>query len=242
MDVRPEPMPAAGVSEDKIAINIGVWTFTLENGRGTVDQPTGDDCEVQFTFAGKRVTMTSPWPATPTAGAWHSAPSVATGRRSFRWEKDIDEELALDNAFFAGGMHKIADAKEPSPFEPSGSQAVLDGVWRLELREEALSAANVPVKENRQNLGVWTFTIRDGLDTVDQPNGPDCRSRFAFSGKRVTLNWSDDGGQDCNGFLSGTYTRTGDTAWMVWDGDASQPDSRFNTAMWSGGLRRIAGG
>ena len=128
VDVRPEPMRAAGVPEDKIAINIGVWTFTLENGRGTVDQPTGDDCEVQFTFAGRRVTMDFAVAGNANCGGL----ALGTFRRdgdvvSFRWEKDIDEELALDNAFFAGGMHKIADAKEPSPFEPSGSQAVLDG-------------------------------------------------------------------------------------------------------------------
>lgn len=127
----------------------------------------------------------------------------------------------------------------PRGFAPQGDQRVLDGVWRLELRAQALLDARLPID---QNVGVWTFTIRRGLATVKQPSGPDCLSQFTFDGDRVALDWSVDGSGNCEGFLVGTYHRSGDTVHVSWQGDPSNADTRFDAAMWSGGLHRIGDG
>lgn len=127
----------------------------------------------------------------------------------------------------------------PHGFAPKGDQQVLDGVWRLELRAQALVDAGLPID---QNVGVWTFTVRQGLATVDQPSGPDCLSRFTFDGDRLSLDWSADGSGSCEGFLVGTYRRSRDTVRVSWRGHPSSSDARFDAAMWSGGLHRVGDG
>lgn len=178
-------------------------------------------------------------PAQVAAFADALAPVVAVARTDPSWGPLISSLVAFDDRFPpAGGLTCRPDVG-PHGFAPRGDQGALDGVWRLDLPAQALLDARLPID---QNVGVWTFTIRNGQATVDQPTGPDCGSLFTFDGARLSLDWSADGSGNCEGFLVGTYQRSGDTVRVSWQGDPAASDSRFNAAMWSGGLHRIGDG
>lgn len=167
------------------------------------------------------------------------APLVERAQADLSWGPLVESLAALDGRFPPAPGLTCRPEVGPRGFAPRGDQGVLDGVWRLELRAQALVEARLPID---QNVGVWTFTIRQGLARVDQPSGPDCVSLFTFDGDRLTLDWSADGSGSCEGFLVGTYHRTGDTVRVSWQGDPSTADARFDAAMWSGGLHRIGDG
>ena len=167
------------------------------------------------------------------------APVVDRARSDPALRSLVESVVAVDGRFQpAPGLSCWPDVG-PHGFAPHGDQRVLDGVWRLELRAEALVDAGLPVD---QNVGIWTFTVSNGLATVDQPSGPKCVSRFTFDGERLSLDWSADGASLCQGFLVGTYLRAGDTVQVHWTEDPSNSDHRFDAAMWSLGLHRVGDG
>ena len=182
------------------------------------------------------------WLASPEGVAGFAralAPVVDRARSDPSLRPLVESVAAVDSGFPpAPGMSCHPDVG-PHGFAPRGNQRVLDGVWRLELRAQALVDAGLPVD---QNVGIWTFTVRNGLATVDQPSGPDCVSQFTFDGERLSLDWSADGASLCQGFLVGTYRRSGDTLQIRWQEDPSSSDHRFDAAMWSFGLHRIGDG
>ena len=100
---------AAGVSDSEAVSNAGVWTFVVTNGRVAVDQPHGADCTAVFTTAGDRVTLHFAVDGNTEcyglmAGTYHREGDVV----SFTWVAERFYDVALDRAFFAGGMHRVA--------------------------------------------------------------------------------------------------------------------------------------
>jgi Bacterial extracellular solute-binding protein, family 7 len=114
---------------------------------------------------------------------------------------------------------------------PVGDQTVLDGVWRLEAKLEDFKSAGTSVKDANANAGVWTFTTKNGLATIDQPNGEQCKGEFAFDGDQISLNWSTPDNDHCYGHSKGTFTIEGKTAHIVWtsqrDYDVAQDNAMF---------------
>lgn len=100
---------AAGVSDADAVSNAGVWTFVVRGGEVAVDPPRGADCTALFVTAGDRVTLrfgvdgnTECWGLM--AGTFHREGDVV----SFTWQAERYYDVALDRAFFAGGMHRVA--------------------------------------------------------------------------------------------------------------------------------------
>jgi TRAP-type C4-dicarboxylate transport system substrate-binding protein len=109
VDADADVMRAAGVSDSDAVSNAGVWTFVVTNGVVAVDQPHGLDCTGLFVTAGDRVTLrfgvdgnTECWGLM--AGTYHREGDVV----SFSWQAERFYDVALDQSFFAGGMHRVA--------------------------------------------------------------------------------------------------------------------------------------
>ena len=109
VDVDPDVMRAAGVSDADAVSNAGVWTFVVKNGEAVVDQAQGGDCTAVFVTAGDRVTLrfgvdgnTACWGLMN--GTFRRAGDVV----SFDWQAERFYDVALDQSFFAGGMHRVA--------------------------------------------------------------------------------------------------------------------------------------
>lgn len=99
---------AAGVSDAEAVSNAGVWTFVVRNGQVAVDQPHGADCTAVFVTAGEKVTLHFGVDGNTEcyglmAGTYHRDGDVV----SFTWLAERFYDVALDQAFFAGGMHRV---------------------------------------------------------------------------------------------------------------------------------------
>jgi TRAP-type C4-dicarboxylate transport system substrate-binding protein len=109
VDADVDVMRAAGVSDADAVSNAGVWTLVVANGVVAVDPPRGADCTALFVTAGNRVTLhfgvdgnTECWGLM--AGTFRRDGDVV----SFTWQAERFYDVALDRAFFAGGMHRVA--------------------------------------------------------------------------------------------------------------------------------------
>jgi TRAP-type C4-dicarboxylate transport system substrate-binding protein len=104
---------------------------------------------------------------------------------------------------------------------PVGDQTVLDGVWRVEANPDDLEESGASFHDVQVNAGIWTFTTKDGLTSIDQPTGDDCEGQFAFDGDQISLNWAVNGNDSCYGHSKGTFVIEGKTAHITWE---TQPD------------------
>ena len=108
MDVRKEDLLAAGASSAGAAIDAGVWTLDIRNGLGIVQAPHVDDCTFQFRFDGEHVSIDF--------GAHGNDACYGLVQGTFRldgdtvhftWTEQRDYDVALDNAIWARGLHRI---------------------------------------------------------------------------------------------------------------------------------------
>ena len=98
----------AGVSVADARANAGVWTLTIRDHVAAVDQPQGPDCAWDFFVNGDRVAVDLQHDGNDACfglarGAWRRDGDVVW----FTWEKERYYDVAIDNAFFAAGMHRI---------------------------------------------------------------------------------------------------------------------------------------
>ena len=98
----------AGVSHADARSNAGVWTLTIKDHVAVVDQPQGADCSWDFYVNGDRVALDLMYEGNDVCwglalGTWRREGDVVW----FTWEKERYYDVAIDNAFFAGGMHRI---------------------------------------------------------------------------------------------------------------------------------------
>jgi TRAP-type C4-dicarboxylate transport system substrate-binding protein len=122
-----------------------------------------------------------------------------------------------------------------------GDQSVLDGDWRLNSTYESLTADGVPSDWAGANFGVWTFHLKGGKGTVDQPRGGPCIVSYVLAGNRMSFNFAADPASECGGFLRGTFSVSGDVATFHWahqDELGGNPVA-WDNAFWKGGLHRI---
>jgi TRAP-type C4-dicarboxylate transport system substrate-binding protein len=108
VDAKPEDFVAAGVPADEARNNAGVWTIRVDGHLATVDQPVGEDCSWDFYVNGDQVSLDFLYDGNDACyglalGTWRRSGDVVT----FDWEKERFYDVAIDQALFAGGMHKI---------------------------------------------------------------------------------------------------------------------------------------
>lgn len=113
----------------------------------------------------------------------------------------IEQIRALEAAVTAPATAVAACESSPSaPVDgtPAGDQAVLDGVYRLEITPEDLRGYGVTNAEDIAiNIGVWTWTLRGGqYEVAQRAPGPnwDEQGRYEVSEGEVTfyLSWVTD--------------------------------------------------
>lgn len=122
--------------------------------------------------------------------------------------------------------------------EPRGDQGVLDGVWRLEVDEEALLDAGIGTADAYANAGVWEFRIEDGYADGVQPDGRECNGEFAIDGREVSFDFGVRGVESCGGLMRGTYELRGDRLFFDWQKELEY-DLLLDRAMFAPGLVRI---
>lgn len=88
----------------------------------------------------------------------------------------------------------------------------LDGVYRYDLTQEYLIAEGIPESKAKQNEGITTVTIRDGVYTEQWSNAAlgdkTCLGTSETDGQRISVRWTPGAG--CEGAWSMTATTTGD--------------------------------
>jgi TRAP-type C4-dicarboxylate transport system substrate-binding protein len=104
-----DALVAAGVPIHDAEANAGIWTLRIRKGRAEVDQPNGDPCLFQFSFARNRVGLVQDAEGNEHCGG-HGA---GTFRRrgdvvTFRWQTQLDYGVVLDQAMFHE-MRRIGD-------------------------------------------------------------------------------------------------------------------------------------
>ena len=122
-----------------------------------------------------------------------------------------------------------------------GDQSVLDGDWRLNSEYDNLAAAGAPPDWAGANFGLWTFHLKGGKGTVDQPRGGPCIVSYAIAGRRISFNFAADPASQCGGFLRGTFTVEGRVArfrWLHQDELGGNPVA-WDNAFWKNGLHRL---
>jgi TRAP-type C4-dicarboxylate transport system substrate-binding protein len=111
LSVAPRDLEAAGATAEYVGGNAGVWTFHLNGGQGTIDQPRGDPCLVAYRINGKRIIFVfDAQPASGCGGALHGTFELAGDTGTFHWTKQDEccDPVAWDNAFWKNGLHRIA--------------------------------------------------------------------------------------------------------------------------------------
>lgn len=99
----------AGVNASDAGANAGVWTLTVKHHIATVDQPNGPDCTWDFSVNGNRVSLDLSFGGNDSCyglslGTWsRDGESIVR----FHWDKERYYDVAIDNAFFEGGMRRI---------------------------------------------------------------------------------------------------------------------------------------
>jgi len=187
---------------------------------------------------------------------WHAAlqPLVSQESSASGGSAVIDEISALGNGLPApvgttcdgstGPVTSDPTTSDSAPttqkytVEPTGPQDVLEGVWRMEVDQQALLDGGFTLQEANANSGVWTLTIVGNVATVDQPHGSDCTWEFAFDGNAVSLDQGAHGNDSCSGHDIGTYTLAGDQLTFHWDAQRDY-DVALDNAVFTNGLKRI---
>lgn len=108
LEITLDNLLAAGMPRAEALGNVGVWTFSIVDGRGVVDQPHGDDCVTQFTFAGEDFSFD--WDAGKTGacyGLGRGTYRVDGNRAYFEFTSERDYDAAWDTALFAEGLVRI---------------------------------------------------------------------------------------------------------------------------------------
>jgi hypothetical protein len=98
----------AGGSASDADANAGIWTITIKDHIASVDQPNGPDCTWDLSLNGNAISIDMGSQGNDACyghviGTFKRAGDVVT----FNFEKEQDYDVALDNAEFAEGMHKI---------------------------------------------------------------------------------------------------------------------------------------
>ena len=108
MEIDREKILDTGASVADADANAGIWTMTINNDIASVDQPGGSDCIWDFAFNGDAVSIDMSAQGNDACyghliGTFTCDGDVVT----FSFEKEKDDDVALDNAMFAQGMQKI---------------------------------------------------------------------------------------------------------------------------------------
>ena len=122
--------------------------------------------------------------------------------------------------------------------EPHGDQGVLDGVWRLEVDEEALLDAGVGAGDAYANAGVWEFRIEDGYADGVQPDGRECNGELSIDGRDISFDFGVRGVESCGGLMRGTFELRGDRVFFDWQKEMEY-DLLIDRAMFAPGMVRI---
>ena len=227
LSIKAQDLEAAGTTPEYAGGNAGVWTFHLQGGEGTIDQPLGDPCLVAYTINGKRIVFDfAARPGSGCGGKLHGAFELSGDKGSFHWTKQDEccDPVAWDNAFWAGGLHRVGPA-------PETDQSVLDGAWRLTVDEANLVAANVK-PDFLANVGILTFNLRGGLG-VFETSGDRCTVAYVIRGSSIRWDF-------CGQTLVGTFEMENSVASFNWtiDEDSDDPVA-WDNAVWKNGLHRI---
>ncbi len=121
---------------------------------------------------------------------------------------------------------------------PMGSQRVLDGLWRLEVDEQALLDAGASPHDAYVNAGVWEFRINDGYADGTQPLGQRCNGQFSFDGAQVSVDFGVHGVEDCEGLMRGTFRIEGNRVFFDWQKE-HEYDLMLDQVMFAPGMVRI---
>lgn len=104
----------------------------------------------------------------------------------------------------------------------------LDGVYRYDLTEEYLITAGISESLAKQNSGITTVTIQEGVYTEQWSNAAlgnkTCLGTSETDGARLTVRWTPGAG--CEGAWSMTATTTGDQ--LTWSDIRPARAGEFN--------------
>lgn len=123
------------------------------------------------------------------------------------------------------------------PLDPVGDQTVVDGVWRITVREATLVEAGWPAVDVANNTGVWTITFDHGTYKVVEPSGRSCTGSIVVASDKLQMLGTSPG---CEGDRRLLFRRDGDTLHARGDHDAAPAEAPFHDVMWSAGLTRLA--
>ncbi len=112
LSVTARNLEAAGATADFVGLNTGVWTFHLNGGEGTVEQPRGNPCLVAYQIDDNRILFDfAARPGSGCGGKIEGTFELSGGAATFNWTKDDSgDPIAWDNAFSAEGLKRIGDA------------------------------------------------------------------------------------------------------------------------------------
>ncbi len=121
-----------------------------------------------------------------------------------------------------------------------GDQSVLDGTWRLSATARDLEAAGAPANYVGANAGVWTFHLKGGEGTIDQPVGDPCLVGYEINRNRIVFDFAARPGSGCGGKLEGTFELSGDAATFHWTKQDECCDPvAWDNGFWKRGLHRV---
>jgi hypothetical protein len=105
------------------------------------------------------------------------------------------------------GALLIGIAAHNAPAAASGSpNSVLNGVYRVQYTEQELVALGTSPKYARDNAGVSTWTLKNGLYrflNVNRNHHWDCRGSYQLRGKRI---FADFNVRNCHGIVTAAWT------------------------------------
>jgi TRAP-type C4-dicarboxylate transport system substrate-binding protein len=204
-----EMFQAAGVPEAQYRPNLGVMTWTFDNGDLLFEE---DESVASYTVDGDLLTMT------------YADGDVHT----YRWDIDEAGDLhlavvdvpndwrAFDEVFTAQTWVRVGDVEANSG--SSTDISAINGIYRWEFTEDGLRAAGVADHQMVGNLGVWTNTFEDGLWT-DQDG---FMGTYEVEGDQLTLTMK-DGAVDVlswrrlgNGDLKTDIVSVFDESWLAY--------------------------
>lgn len=117
--------------------------------------------------------------------------------------------VALLGLAAAGCSSDIPTISETSAAIPGTG---LDGVYRYDLTEEYLIAQGISESKAKQNAGITTVTIHDGIYTEQWSNAAlgdkTCLGTSETDGQRISVRWTPGAG--CEGAWLMTATTVGD--------------------------------
>jgi TRAP-type C4-dicarboxylate transport system substrate-binding protein len=176
-----EMFQAAGVPEAQYRPNLGVMTWTFDNGDFLFEE---NELVASYSVEGDLLTMTY------TDGDVHT----------YRWDIDEAGDLhlvvvdvpndwrAFDEVFTSQTWVRVGEV-EASGSGSSADNDAINGVYRLDLSEERLRAGGVPQDQIQGNAGIWTNTMEDGIYS-DQDG---VQGTYVINGDQLTMSFIDGG-------------------------------------------------